>query len=155
MIGDLYDLAGFIADNYAWARKIAEPMVGKFPWLAAALRAIMPSAEILVTDIDPSAIEFARSSCPGLRAELDDLLSPRIELYEGVDLIYAIRPPPELIPYAAGLARRVGSDLLVRPHWGEEAGFDFERRMGWKFLTHRSARFFILRSPGICSSPER
>lgn len=150
---DLCDLARFIADNYAGARKIAELMVGKCPWLAAALKAIMPSAEILVTDIDPSAIALAKSACPSLRAELDDLLSPRIELYDGSDLIYAIRPPPELIPHAAGLARSVGSDLLIRPYWGEEAGFGFDRCEGWRFESHRSARFFILRAPDRARPP--
>jgi hypothetical protein len=142
---DLWDLARFIADNYAGAARIAELMIGRSPWLAMALSGLMPSTEILATDIDPGAIASIKSLCPRIRAELDDLLSPRIELYEGADLLYAIRPPPELIPYAAELAKRVRSDLLIRPYWGEEAGFHFERRMGWMPQKHRSARFFLLR----------
>ena len=67
--------------------------------------------------LDPSAIALAKSICPGLRAELDDLISPRSEL------IYTIRPPPELIPYTAELAQSVGSDLLVRPYWGRRLAY--------------------------------
>jgi uncharacterized UPF0146 family protein len=45
----------------------------------------------------------------------DDVLDPDMEIYEGCGLIYSIRPPPELIPYIAEVAKSVGADLLVRP----------------------------------------
>jgi uncharacterized UPF0146 family protein len=45
----------------------------------------------------------------------DDVLDPDMEIYEGCGLIYSIRPPPELIPYIAEVAKNVGANLLVRP----------------------------------------
>jgi uncharacterized UPF0146 family protein len=44
---------------------------------------------------------------------IDSVFSPRYSLYEGVELIYAIRPHEEMISALISLAAKVGSDLIV------------------------------------------
>ena len=50
----------------------------------------------------------------------DDIFSPDISFYRGVDLIYAIRPAIEMIPPLLALARTINCDLLVY-HLGFES----------------------------------
>ncbi|RLG29731.1 hypothetical protein DRN98_08085, partial [Methanosarcinales archaeon] len=45
----------------------------------------------------------------------DDILSPDIEIYEGADIIYSIRPPEELQVSIARVASAVGADLILKP----------------------------------------
>jgi len=49
----------------------------------------------------------------------DDVFSPDTGLYQGADLIYAIRPGVEMVPALIALAERTGADLLVY-HLGNE-----------------------------------
>ena len=44
---------------------------------------------------------------------VDDVFSPEFSLYEGADVIYAIRPAIEMVPPLLALARAINSDLLV------------------------------------------
>lgn len=69
---------------------------------------------IICTDIRkpacaPRAIEVIR----------DDIFRPDEALYEGADLLYAIRPGVEMLPPLIDLARRLNVDLLVY-HPGDE-----------------------------------
>ena len=48
-----------------------------------------------------------------VRIERDDIFCPRIDLYRGTEVIYAIRPPIELIPPLIALARQMNCDLIV------------------------------------------
>ena len=50
----------------------------------------------------------------------DDIFSPDISFYRGVDLLYAIRPAIEMIPPLLALARTINCDLLVY-HLGFES----------------------------------
>ena len=65
------------------------------------------------TDIRPIPPE------DGMTVERDDVFSPDIGLYQGADLIYAIRPGVEMVPALIALAERTGADLLVY-HLGNE-----------------------------------
>jgi uncharacterized protein len=51
---------------------------------------------------------------------IDDIFSPDISLYQGADLIYAIRPAIEMIPPLFAIARTVNCDLIVY-HLGFES----------------------------------
>ncbi len=51
---------------------------------------------------------------------LDDIFSPDNSLYTGAEVIYAIRPGPEMIPPLIELARRINADLIVY-HLGFES----------------------------------
>jgi len=44
---------------------------------------------------------------------IDDIFSPDISLYQGADVIYAIRPAVEMIPPLIALARKINCDLVV------------------------------------------
>ena len=49
----------------------------------------------------------------------DDIFSPDDSLYMGAEVIYAIRPAPEMIPPMIELAERINADLIVY-HLGYE-----------------------------------
>ena len=46
-------------------------------------------------------------------AVVDDCVEPDLSLYEGTDVIYAIRPGVEIVPALIALAKKVGCDLIV------------------------------------------
>ena len=56
----------------------------------------------------------------GLPFFLDDIFSPDDSLYTGAEVIYAIRPAPEMIPPLILLAERINADLIVY-HLGFES----------------------------------
>jgi len=56
----------------------------------------------------------------GLPFFLDDIFSPDDSLYTGAEVIYAIRPAPEMIPPLIRLAERINADLIVY-HLGFES----------------------------------
>jgi len=68
---------------------------------------------IRCTDIRPVPSEA------GIQVARDDIFSPDEELYEGAELLYAIRPGVEMVPPLIALAERTGADLLVY-HLGDE-----------------------------------
>jgi uncharacterized UPF0146 family protein len=48
-----------------------------------------------------------------LSFSIDDVFSPELYVYEGADVIYAIRPAIEMVPPLLALALAINSDLLV------------------------------------------
>ena len=107
------EIAELVSERYPDAKKIIEIGVGKAPYAALHLKSFLPEAEITVTDVDEQVVrEVARR---GLNAVADDISNPDLGIYKGVDLIYSIRPPFELIPKIALLAEKVGSDALIIP----------------------------------------
>ena len=56
----------------------------------------------------------------GLPFLQDDIFSPDDSLYTGAEVIYAIRPAPEMIPPLIELAQRINVDLIVY-HLGFES----------------------------------
>lgn len=138
---DTEDLAHFIVENYRNAGKIVEVGVGAYPWVAKRLKEQLPDTTIIVTDVDTERLTQAKEACPGLELACDNVLEPRPEVYEGADLIYSIRPLPELVPEIFRLALRVGCDLLIRPYSDEEGGYDYPKSRGWR-LTSRGRAFF-------------
>jgi uncharacterized UPF0146 family protein len=96
-------MSEYIAGRYG---KCAEIGIGHFPDLALALAA--KGVEVFATDIVPLTYE-------GLRVIIDDVTSPDISLFYGVDLIYSMRPPPELVFYMERLAASLSADLIVKP----------------------------------------
>lgn len=72
-----------------------------------------PTLDLVGTDIDPAALRAPAP--PGLRLVHDDLRNPRMTVYQGADLVYAVRPNPEMAVDLANLARRLDCPLLVIP----------------------------------------
>ncbi|HUU74636.1 MAG TPA: UPF0146 family protein [Methanoregulaceae archaeon] len=115
----------YIARNY---RKVAEIGIGKN--ITAALIIREEGLDIFCTDI---RTEFCREDIPVI---MDDIFSPRIMLYSGLELIYSIRPAVEMIPPMIALARRVGADLLVY-HLGFEGYGDGGELIDCGVILHR------------------
>jgi hypothetical protein len=66
----------------------------------------------------------------------DDIFSPDISLYEGADVIYAIRPAIEMIPPLVAVAKRIQCDLLVY-HLGFETYGNGGEKIDCGVLLHR------------------
>jgi uncharacterized UPF0146 family protein len=76
-------------------------------------------------------------SVPGwLCFTVDDVFSPVISLYEGADVIYAIRPAIEMIPPLLSLARTINCDLIVY-HLGFESYGNGGEKIDCGILLHR------------------
>jgi uncharacterized UPF0146 family protein len=87
-------------------RDCAEIGIGHVPDVAFAL--LRQGVKVFATDLR----QFQYN---GLSVFLDDITEPDFSLYASVDLIYSLRPPPELIPYIIRLARVVSADVIVMP----------------------------------------
>ena len=109
------DIVEFIAGLLPKPKKIIEVGVGKLPKIALKLAEKFPEAEIIVTDIDSQIIQQIGQQYPQVKAIKDDITKPNIELYQNADLIYSIRPPPELASYLLKLAKKIGVPLIIRP----------------------------------------
>jgi hypothetical protein len=117
-------LADFIAERYASAAEIG---IGHCADIARELQ--KRGMTVFATDIR----EFLHH---GVVVLLDSVISPDIYLYVGVDLIYSMRPPPELVPYIAGLAKTVSADVIIKPLYSEYPE-------GWRSMKYRNTTFFI------------
>ena len=99
----------YIASNYTRAIEVG---IGRNEDAAK----IVSSAGVLLRCTDVKALGIS----DGLPFFLDDIFSPEDSLYKGAEVIYAIRPAPEMIPPLIELARRINADLIVY-HLGFES----------------------------------
>jgi hypothetical protein len=117
-------LTAFIAAGY---RHAAEIGIGPFPDVAYALTE--RGLKVFATDIKPFEYD-------GLKVIVDDITGPEMSLYCDVDLIYSMRPPPELIPYMMRLAETVSADLIIKPLSSEFAE-------GFSLMGNGDMTFFV------------
>lgn len=110
-------LVEYIGRNYAGARRIVEVGVGSRLEVAQAIAQRLPQTLVVAMDWEASC--FKGDPHGRVRVAVDDILHPTLPLYENSALLYAIRPPPEVVPAIEGLSDRIGSDLLVVPLAGE------------------------------------
>ncbi|WXG40692.1 MAG: UPF0146 family protein [Candidatus Freyarchaeum deiterrae] len=110
---DTENIIEYIVSNYSNSRKIVEVGVGRLPEIAIALKEKLPDAEIIVTDVIPNIL-VQLSNCHHIKSVIDDVTSPNMRIYKNSDLIYSIRPPPELQYYLLRIANTVKSDLILR-----------------------------------------
>lgn len=99
----------YIASNYTRAIEVG---IGRNE--EAAKIVSTAGALILCTDVKALGISGV------LPFFQDDIFSPDDSLYTGAEVIYAIRPAPEMIPPLIELARRINADLIVY-HLGFES----------------------------------
>ena len=71
-----------------------------------------------------------------LTFRIDDIFSPDISRYKGVDVIYAIRPAIEMIPPLIALARTINCDLVVY-HLGFESYGNGGEKIDCGVILHR------------------
>lgn len=118
------DLVDFIAERYGNAAEIG---VGHFPDVALGLK--RRGVRVFATDIRPVYYE-------DIDVFVDDITSPNLVPYKGINLIYSMRPPPELVPYMVRLAKTISADVIIKP-------LSSEYPEGWKLIRHGNASFFL------------
>lgn len=112
---DEQDIIKLIMRIFPKPKKIVEVGVGKLPEIAVKLAEKLPKTEIIATDINIQTIQQIKQRYPQIKFVQDDITRPDIKIYQNSDLIYSIRPPPELTPYLLKLAKKVGATLIIRP----------------------------------------
>ncbi|MCK4952769.1 hypothetical protein KAS14_03210 [Candidatus Bathyarchaeota archaeon] len=142
---DNEDIVNFIVTNYGSAKKIVEIGVGANPLVAKRIKVCLPSTKVVVTDIDREKLIYTKKAYPELEPVYDNILRPQMEVYIGADLIYSLRPPTELVSEIFQLASRISCDVLIRPFFNEEGGYDYPKRHGWKFKSHGQAILYWLK----------
>jgi len=115
-------LVKYIASHYV---TVAEIGIGHFPDVAFAL--LERGVKVFATDIRP--FQYL-----GLRVIRDDITNPVISLYGSTELLYFLKPPPELIPYMIQLARTLVADLIVKPLASEYPGGHLKLRGNTTFF---------------------
>lgn len=111
----------YILENYGKLKnsenlKIAELGVGFYFDVSKKLK--NSGFDIIVIDLNEKAVLEADQN--GLNGKLDNLFNPDLNLYKDVKLIYSIRPPRDLQPFILDIAKKISSDLVIKPLSGEE-----------------------------------
>lgn len=104
----------------AEARVVEVGVGGRFEALEA-LAERLPGAQLVATDVHEAALQGAPE---GVETVVDDVADPDPRIYEGADLLYAIRCPAELQIPLARVADRVGAHLALRAFKDEWADVD-------------------------------
>ncbi|MDO5860237.1 UPF0146 family protein [Methanobrevibacter sp.] len=111
--------------------RIAEIAVGKFDMISEMLGK-KENITLIKTDIAPADESVIK----------DDITNPNLNLYDGVDIIYSIRPPGELQPHLVKLAQKVNAMLIIKPLTGEDLNTG---RVKMQLKNFKKASFYILR----------
>lgn len=117
-------LADYIASKY---NKAAEIGIGHFPDVADAL--LKRGLTVFATDIHPFYF-------PGFRVYADDITSPDLSIYEGTEILYSVRPPPELLPHLIKLGKMIRADIIIKP-------LSSEYPDGWQCVCRDDSIFFV------------
>ena len=118
-----------ISEEKECSFKVVEVGVGKFFDVSDYLNKF-DNLELILTDINPSKDNIFK----------DDIMNPNLNLYDGVDLIYSIRPPYELQPFLISLQEKIGAVLIIKPLTGEALNVK-NRKMRLK--TYKKTSFYI------------
>ncbi len=141
---DTEDIVDFITLNYRNANTIIEVGVGVNPWISKLVKEILPKTRVIVTDIDKEKLIYVKKTCPNLELMHENILEPHLKIYYDANLVFSIRPPPELVHELFALSLRVGCDILVRPYSSEEGGYNYIKIRGWRFISHgRSSLYWL------------
>jgi uncharacterized protein len=116
-------LIDYIAGRYA---SVVEIGIGHSP--AVAVRLIEKGVSLFATDTRP----FYHGQ---LKVVVDDITDPDLSFYRACDLLYSIKPPPELVPYMKKTAKSVSADLIVKP-----LASDY---LDGQLMRHGSTSFYI------------
>jgi len=130
MIQDCEDVAEYIEKNYpkarAGARKIVEAGIGSETCVFEKLKE--KNFNVTAFDLKPKTRKTIKSN----------VFSPEaIEIFKEAELIYAIRPNPELTEALKNIAKDVNADLLIRPFSSDEKPEDMT------LVNYKRARVWI------------
>ena len=115
-------LIEYLSDRY---HRVVEVGIGGYARVAIALRE--RGLRVTAVDILPQSL--------AIPVTFDDVRSPRLKRYWGVQAVYAIRPPPELVSALKRLACQLSVDLIIKPLAAEPVDGQ---------LLNRSGSFFYL-----------
>ena len=121
--GKAEGLIDYIVGRYPGVVEIG---IGHSPVVAVGL--LEKGVKIFATDIRQFYYE-------GLKVIDDDITKPDISLYRDIDLIYSIKPPPELVSYMKKTAKSVSADLIVKSLASEY--------LDGQLIRHGNASFYI------------
>jgi uncharacterized UPF0146 family protein len=116
-------LVNYISDSYGSTVEIG---IGQFPDVAFAL--LNKGVRVTATDIIPFNYK-------GLKVVVDDITLPDLSLYDRTNLIYSLRPPPELVFYMVKLAKTLSAVLIIKPLASEYPS--------GKLISHGNTTFFM------------
>ncbi|MEM4565909.1 MAG: UPF0146 family protein [Archaeoglobaceae archaeon] len=121
-------LAEFIAQRY---KRVAEIGIGNNVAVAELLKS--KGVSVIATDVRKikTSVEFY----------IDDIINPRLEIYRGVELVYSIRPPPELFSAIRRLSKLINADCIIKPLYG-----DF---CDGKLINYKGVNFYLWRRSNI------
>ena len=130
-----------LARRVARSRFVVEVGAGAAFESALALHALAPGARFLLTDVDPRVL----AAPAPLEAIVHDITRDPDAPFAGADLLVAIRPPEDLQPVLARVARRLGADLALRALKDEWADLGVPVRWdpwpdGWRFVPSMRGR---------------
>ncbi len=117
-------LAEFIAQRY---KRVAEIGIGNNVEIAELLKS--KGVSVVATDVKKvnTSVEFY----------IDDVFNPKLEIYRGVELIYSIRPPPEMFRAIIKLSKLLDADCIIKPLYGDY--FDGE------LVNYKGVSFYLWR----------
>lgn len=118
-------IAEYIASHYTRAVEVG---IGK----NAIAAEILAQAGVLLRCTDVKSLYHPDN----LHFSKDDIFDPDYSLYQGTEVIYAIRPAIEMIPQLIDIACRVNSDLIVC-HLGFEIYENGGERIDCGVILHR------------------
>ncbi|WP_207591891.1 UPF0146 family protein [Halomontanus rarus] len=108
-----------LADRLEEYDRVVEVGIGRRTDLARALAD--RGVAVTATDVYPRPVP------DGVRFVEDDIVTPRLEVYEGCDAIYALNLPPELHRPALAVAREVDAEFLFTTLGGDQPAVPVRR----------------------------
>lgn len=118
-----------ITNNENSAFKVVEIAIGKFFQVADYLKNYNSNViNFTATDINPANSDII----------FDDITEPNMEIYDGADLIYSIRPPQELQPYIADIISKTRASLIIKPLFNE----DLNLKLPMQLVNFKKAIFY-------------
>ena len=116
-------LVEYISGRYDNAVEIG---IGHFPDVA--LELLKRGMRVFATDI--KAFQYR-----GLKVVIDDIIEPDFSLYAGLDLIYSLRPPSELVPFIKLISENLSIDLIIKTLSSEH--------LDGQLVCHGNTSFFL------------
>ncbi|MBZ9570011.1 hypothetical protein KQY27_00360 [Methanobrevibacter sp. TMH8] len=109
--------------------KVVEIAIGKFFHVSDYLKTYDSKIiEFTATDIDPDNSDIT----------FDDITNPNMEIYNGADIIYSIRPPQELQPFISDIIKKTGAILIIKPLFNE----DLNLNLSMKLINYKKVVFY-------------
>ncbi|MCX7927153.1 MAG: UPF0146 family protein [Candidatus Omnitrophica bacterium] len=151
-------IAYYILQNYSKARKIVEIGVGAVWWVCAYIKKRGPAnLEVIATDVNPLLLKETSTALEKYAIDVqvvrDDVTKPCNDIYDNANLIYAIRPYPELTQHLIDLAERIKADLLIYKFPQE---IDDQIKMNFEPVRYKKSRHtFYLRKKGMSLNSQK